>query len=129
MANNLASLADAARPRIPSPAPVLPHHKLIAFSVARDLLLAVLRCSIRDAKLRDEAVRSAKSACLNIAEGAGRVTRADKARAFAISRAETVEAAAAVEIAALCGDTSAVHAEEVARFADRLVALLTGLVR
>ncbi len=73
--------------------PVLPHHKLIAYGVARELLLAVLRCSIRDAKLRDEAVRSAKSACLNCAEGAGRVTRADKARAFAIARAEAVEAA------------------------------------
>ena len=65
------------------------------------------RCRIRDAKLRDEAVRSAKSACLNCAEGAGRVTRADKARAFAIARAEAVEAAAAVEIAALCGDAPA----------------------
>jgi four helix bundle protein len=101
----------------------------VAFSVAKELLLAVLRCSIRDAKLRDEAVRSAKSACLNTAEGAGRVTRADKARAFAIARAETVEAAAAVEIAALCADAPSAGAEEVARIASRLVALLTGLVR
>ena len=112
-----------------SSSPVLPHHKLIAYSVAKELLLSVLRCSIRDAKLRDEAVRSAKSACLNTAEGAGRVTRADKARAFAIARAEAVEAAAAVEIAALCGDAPAARAEEVARIASRLVALLTGLVR
>ena len=109
--------------------PVLPHHKLVAFSVAKELLLSVLRCSIRDAKLRDEAVRSAKSACLNIAEGAGRVTRADKARAYTVARGETVEAAAAVEIAALGGDTPAARAEEVARIASRLVALLTGLVR
>ncbi|ABS25861.1 four helix bundle protein [Anaeromyxobacter sp. Fw109-5] len=136
MANTLASLADAARSTVPSsrsrnssPVRVLPHHKLHAFAVARDLLLAVLGSPIRDAKLRDEAIRSAKSACLNTAEGAGRVTRGDKARAFAIARAETVEAAAAVEIAALCGDTSAAHAEEVARIADRLVAMLTGLVR
>jgi hypothetical protein len=35
--------------------PVLPHHKLIAYAVAKELLFAVLRCSIRDAKLRDEA--------------------------------------------------------------------------
>jgi four helix bundle protein len=109
--------------------PVLPHHKLVAYGVARELLLAVLRSSIRDAKLRDEAVRSAKSACLNCAEGAGRVTRADKARAFAIARAEAVEAAAAVEIAALCGDASEAAAREVARVADRLVAMLTRLVR
>ena len=78
---------------------------------------------------RDEAIRSAKSACLNCAEGAGRVTRGDKARAFAIARAEAVEAAAAVEIAALCGDAPAGAAHEVARLADRLVAMLTPLCR
>jgi four helix bundle protein len=89
----------------------------------------VLACRIGDPKLRDEATRSAKSACLNIAEGAGRVSRPDKARAFAIARAEAVEAAAAVEIAALCGDARAEPAREVARLADRLVALLTGLCR
>ena len=109
--------------------PVLPHHKLLAYGVARELLVAVLRCSIRDAKLRDESVRSAKSACLNCAEGAGRVTRADKARAFAIARAEAVEAAAAVEIAVLCGDAQPGRAREVALLAHRLVGLLTGLVR
>jgi len=109
--------------------PLLPHHKLIAFGVAKDLLLAVRAAAIRDPKLRDEALRSAKSACLNCAEGAGRVSRPDKARAFAIARAETVEATAAVEIAALCGDASPEKAAEVARIASRLVALLTGLVR
>ena len=112
-----------------SPSPLLPHHKLIAYQVARDLLLAVRAADIRDAKLRDEALRSAKSACLNCAEAAGRVTRADKARAFTVARGEAVEAAAAVEIAALCGDASPEKAAEVARIASRLVALLTGLVR
>ena len=65
-----------------SAVPRLPHHRLIAFEVANQLLLAVRDAHIRDAKLRDEALRSAKSSCLNTAEGAGRVTRADKARAF-----------------------------------------------
>ena len=106
----------------------LPHHRLIAYRAAVELLLAVRAASIRDAKLRDEALRS-KSACLNCAEGAGRVTRGDKARAFAIARAEAVEAAAAVEIAALSGDASAASAAEVARLASRVVALLTPLVR
>jgi four helix bundle protein len=109
--------------------PALPHHKLLAYGVARELLSAVLRSSVRDAKLRDEAVRSAKSACLNCAEGAGRVTRADKGRAFAIARAEAVEAAAAVEIAAACGDAPAAGAAEVLRIADRLVGMLTRLCR
>ncbi len=112
-----------------NPSPVLPHHKLIVYGVARDLLLAVRAAEIRDAKLRDEALRSAKSAALNCAEGAGRVSRADKARAFTVARGEAVEAAAAVEIAALCGEARLEAVREVARLADRLVALLTGLVR
>ena len=84
----------------------LPHHKLIAFGVAKEMLLAVKSANIREAGLRDQALRAAKSACLNCAEGAGRVTRADKARVFAIARGEAVEAAAAVEIAAACGSAS-----------------------
>src|SRR6266704_1948048 len=80
-----------------SASPALPHHRLLAYGVAVELLLAVRRASVRDAKLRDEALRSGKSACLSCAEGAGRVTRGDKARAFAVARAEATEAAAAVE--------------------------------
>ena len=109
--------------------PVLPHHKLIAFGVARDLLVAVRAAGIRDAKLRDEATRAAKGACLNCAEAAGRVTRPDKARALTIARGEAVEAAAAVEIAALRGDASQTSALAVAQIADRLVALLTRFIR
>ncbi len=109
--------------------PRLPHHKLLAFAVARDLVVAVRASAIRSAHLRDQALRAAQSAALNCAEGAGRVTRADKARAFAIARAEAVEAAAAVEIAALCGEVGEERLAEVLRLADRLVALLPGLVR
>ncbi len=76
-------------------APSLPHHRLHVFGLAREMLVAVRDAHIRDAKLRDEALRAAKGACLNCAEGAGRVTRADKARAFTIARGEAVEAAAA----------------------------------
>ena len=109
--------------------PLLPHHKLLAYGVARELLMAVRSAQIRDAKLRDEALRSSKSACLNCAEGAGRVTRADKARSFAIARAEAVEAAAAVEIAALCGDARPADAASVAHITHRLVGMLTALIR
>jgi len=108
---------------------LLPHHRLVAYAVARELLLAVRAANIRDAKLRDEALRSAKSACLNTAEGAGRVSRPDKAPSFTIARAEACEAAAAVEIAWLCGHATAASAAEVGRLAGRVVALLTGLIR
>ena len=70
----------------------LPHHKLIAYEVAKELLVAVRETHVRDAGLRDQALRSAKSACLNCAEGAGRATR-------------------------------------VVSIANRLIAMLTGLIR
>src|SRR5919198_6379781 len=107
----------------------LPHHKLIAYGVARDLVLAVVSAHIRDAVLRDQALRAAKSAALNTAEAAGRISPADKARAFAIARGEAGECAAAVEIAALCGDASAAAAAEVHRLASRLTAMLAPLAR
>jgi four helix bundle protein len=107
----------------------LPYHKLIAYDVARQLVVAVVGAHIRDSGLRDQAVRAAQSAMLNCAEGAGRVSRADKARAFAIARGETVEAGAAVDVAAACGDASPEAAAEVQRLAARLYAMLTPLAR
>ena len=59
--------------------PKLPQHKLIAYEVSLRLLEAVMRSRIVDSNLRNQALRAAKSACLNCAEGAGRVTPADKA--------------------------------------------------
>ena len=109
--------------------PILPHHKLHVFGIAREMLVAVRDAHIRDAKLRDEALRAAKGACLNCADGAGRVTRADKARAFTIARGETVEACAAIEIAALLGDARSEDAERVAVLGDRVIAMLTRLIR
>jgi four helix bundle protein len=110
-------------------AAALPHHKLVAYEVSLEFLTAVRAAAIRDADLRDQAMRAAKSACLNIAEGAGRKSRADKARVYAIARGEAVEAIAAVEIAAAAGDAADEAGRNAVRVAGRLVALLTGLAR
>jgi four helix bundle protein len=107
----------------------LPHHRLLAYGVAIELLGAVREARIRDAHLRDQAMRAAKSACLNCAEGAGRVSRADKARVFGIARAEAGEAAAAVEIAVAAGDADAGALGAVLASADRFIAMMTGLIR
>jgi hypothetical protein len=48
---------------------------------------------------------------------------------FAITRGEAVEAAAAVEIAAACASASEADVERVAVLANRLVAMLTRLIR
>jgi len=107
----------------------LPHHNLVAYHVALELLQLVKAAEIRDGKLRDQAMRAAKSAALNIAEAAGRTSPADRARVFAIARGEAIEAAAALEIAALAGDADCSAFEACLPVADRLFALLTGLCR
>jgi hypothetical protein len=53
----------------------LPHETLAAYQVACELLVAVKKAEIADLKLRDQALRSAKSVCLNIAEATGRTGR------------------------------------------------------
>jgi len=107
----------------------LPHHRLRAYGVAVQLLQAVRAARIRDRVLRDHALRAAKSACLNCAEGAGRFTRADKARAYTVARGETVEAVAATEIAVLGGDACTEVLPRVLGLANELYAMLTKLIR
>jgi four helix bundle protein len=107
----------------------LPHHRLRAYGTALRLLRAVRAAGIRDRTLRDQALRAAKSVCLNIAEGAGRVTRADKARAYAIARGELSEAVAAVEIASESGDARTDSTALVLEVGAELYAVLSKLVR
>ncbi len=47
--------------------PPLPHENLFAYQAACDLLVAIVEANIRIADLRDQALRAARSACLNIA--------------------------------------------------------------
>jgi four helix bundle protein len=107
----------------------LPHESLIAYRVACELLVSIRDAQIVDSGLRDQALRSAKSACLNIAEATGRGTPADQKRVYAIARGEASEAAAAVDIAALAGDCSKESAQTATAAARRLYCLLTGLLR
>ena len=104
------------------------HEKLIAWQVACELLLIVRNAGIRSANLRDQAMRAAQSACLNIAEANGRFSLADRRRVFAIARGEATEAAAAVNIAFLSGECSEQSAHEAGRCAARVAALLSGLI-
>jgi four helix bundle protein len=108
---------------------LLPHHRLRAYGVAVELYRAVRGARIKDRVLRDQALRAAKSACANTAEGAGRVLRADKARCYGIARAEAVEAVALCEIAAEGGDAQAGAVALVVARGNHLYAMLSALVR
>ena len=107
----------------------LPHHRLLAYQKSLELLAAVRAAQIRDAKLRDEALRAAKGTCLNLAEGAGRVSRADKSRAYAIARGECVEAVAATEIAGETDDAVAEAVTNVVAIGNELYLMIGGLIR
>ena len=106
---------------------LLPHERLIVYQRALQLLSAVRAARIRDWSTRDQAMRAARSVCLNIAEGAGRWTKPDKRRAYLVARGEANEAAAAVQIAVLCGDANPTTLEPVRSLANEVVAMLTAL--
>ena len=114
---------------MPNDTTLVLHEKLIAWQVACELLRVVRDAHISDAKLRDQAMRAAQSACLNIAEANGRVAPADRRRVFAIARGEAAEAVAAVQIAALSGQCDAGSADDARRHGARAAALLSGLIR
>lgn len=107
----------------------LPHHRLIAYQLALELVKVVAGIRIGDAQLRQQARKSAASAALNSAEGAARQTLADKSRAYGIALAECCECCAAVEIAAALGACSAENVERVVALGSRLKNVLSWLVR
>src|SRR5215510_13291717 len=110
------------------PNPSFPHHKLIGYQLALELVKLVARVRIGDAQLRQQARKSAASAALNTAEGAARQTLADKRRAYAIALAECCESCAAVEIAGALGASSAADVEAVLVLGLRLKNILSRLV-
>ena len=106
------------------PQPSLPDHRLLAWHLAAELVRLVNDIRISDADDRREARRAAKSCARNVAEGAGRTSRADKARVYAIARGECGECVASVELA---GATGACAVDDVARVTElgsRLSAML-----
>lgn len=101
----------------------------MAYQEARELLACVMDAKISDAKLRDQALRAARSVCLNIAEGAGRTSWPEKARVYSIARGECCEVVAALEIALVSTGCVGEAARGGARHAETVYALLSGLIR
>src|SRR5258706_10901233 len=108
---------------------ILPHHKLIAFQLAFELAQLIGRTRISDAKLREQARKSAASAALNIAEGAAKRSRAEKSRVYDIARAEACEAAAAVEIAEALDACASEDVRAIVALACRVNNVLSRLIR
>ena len=106
------------------PQPSLPHHRLIAWHLAAELVRLVHQIHLADAEDRREARRAAKSCARNVAEGAGRRSRADKARVYAIARGECGECVASIELAGATGGCKPADVARVTELGSRLSGML-----
>ena len=79
------------------------------------------------AVLRDQLDRASVSIVLNIAEGAGRVSPADKARFYAIARGSATECAAVLDLLSARGLVDAALRNRARLFLVRIVQMLTRL--
>ncbi|GEM_PF-554217 len=82
-----------------------------------------------DRDLAAQLRRSATAPALLIGEGANRLNAGEKRQRFNEARGEACEAAVAVELAASPGLVPAVEAEPLLAAADKVTAMLTGLLR
>ena len=80
------------------------------------------------AELADQLRRSAQSVPQNIAEGAGRMTKADKARHYTIARGSAMESAAHLDVLKVGGIIDEQQYARGIELLERVVAMLTKLV-
>ena len=109
-----------------------PHEYLDVYRLA--LKLSKKACELADSiprgrrKLADQLVRAGTSVPLLIAEGANRVTNADKAHKFTEARSEAAECGAAAEVATTQKIGNQTLALELLSLSRRAGAMLTGLI-
>jgi len=109
------------------------HQRLDAYRVALELFRGVeglaAGFSTGFAGLKDQLRRATAATVRNIAEGANRSHPRDKAARFLVARGEVGECNASLEMAALLGLGSLARIASLRGLADRVAAMLTGLVR
>ncbi len=108
---------------------VFPFQKLDVYRLARQLAALVHRLDLRDAELRDQATRAAKSTFLNLCEGLPDDRPAMRRKYFAQADGSLHETAGAVDLAAAIGAVPQHRADEVLAVASRVRAMLRGLLR
>jgi four helix bundle protein len=103
--------------------------KLDVYVAARELVALVVAAKVRDAELRDQATRAAKSSFLAIAEGLPSESVKMRRVFFERARASLCETVAALDVGVVLG---VVDGEEYARILDlsrRIEAMLRAMVR
>lgn len=113
--------------------PVLSHARLDVYQRAIEFLGFATKLmnayAPGNAALRDQLRRAAMSICLNIAEGAGRVSPADKRRHYAIARGSALECGAVLDVSVVLGLLEADEAKRGNEILARVVSMLTNMAR
>ena len=109
------------------------HEKLDVYKCSLELF-ALTRCVLPrlargEREIRDQLRRAALSISLNIAEGTGKPTPADRARYHAIARGSAMECGALLDVCRLAGLVSAEEAGRRKALLVRIVAMLTKMCR
>jgi four helix bundle protein len=104
-----------------------PFQSLDVYRAARELAAAVHGLDIRDAELRDQATRAAKSAFLNLCEGLPDDRPAMRRKYFAQADGSLHETAGAVDLATAIGAAEQSRADAALALAARVRAMLRGL--
>jgi four helix bundle protein len=111
----------------------LPHEKLIVYQKAASLYEPIRRL-VADLRpphvhLGEQALRSASSIPLNIAEGACEFSRGDKARFYRMALRSAGETCAAIDLMRRSGLAKAEQSQEIMNQLGEIVAILTALTK
>ena len=109
------------------------HHKLHVWHYAKELAICGRQLAVTiprgDRDLADQLKRAATGPALLIGEGANRLNDGEKRQRFNEARAEACEAAVAAELLTALGLVDTAKAAELIQVADKVAAMLTGLIR
>jgi len=125
--STVAPASDSAPPRGEREI-LLDAERLDVYRVALEFQSRAAGLALRaDAVVRDQLRRASLSIVLNIAEGAGQRSRAQKRRLYAIARGSAMESAAILDVLRSLGVASATEARTARALAVRIVQMLTRL--
>jgi four helix bundle protein len=128
MSNNPSTLSTGA-PASES-TPFLDAERLDVYGVALEFQVQATALALRsDAVVRDQLRRASLSCVLNIAEGAGQRSRAQKRHLYSIARGSAMECAAVVDVLRVRGIAAPAEGRKARALLVRIVQMLTKLDR
>jgi four helix bundle protein len=106
---------------------LLAFQRLDAYQVAKQLAVLVHKAGVRDAELRDQATRAAKSTFLRLSEGLPLDAPGMRRKYFAEASGSLCETVAAIDLAEAIGAVGEADAAEAHALAHRLKRMLRAL--